>query len=347
MKLNYTESGANSSSDGEGFLHCSALPQFTWNPNDTITRWCTVVITSLGFILTILLNVLLITAVKLKKQLQNNCNILMCSMAVADLLVGVVSQPLQVICNRLLRSDDSFSPYFCAVNLANVLVGIFASASSVNHLTVIAWERFIAIKIPHKYRVVVTRDLVKKLIVMAWLTALFSIIPNIVTLVIDSKHLLTLDIVFKFPGVVCLILIAYFYTVMCLVIRKHVMVQDRQPVNAFRLAKAKLDSNVVKTTALLTAVLLFSYSPTFGLFFLSNSWPALRDSSYFLWAIMLTQLNSLMNPLLYFYKNQRFRNAALQLIRVRKPPIVRPVSVPVDLTPGQKKTNFKVAERFP
>ena len=329
MKLNYTESGAISSSDGKAFFRCSVSPQFTWNLNDIITRWCTVIITSVGFLPTILLNVLLITTVKRKKQLQNNCNILMCSMAVADLLVGVVSQPLHVICNGLLRSDDSFSPYFCAVNLANLLVGIFASASSVNHLTVIAWERFIAMKIPHKYRVVVTRDLVKKLIVMAWLTALLSIIPNIVTLANDSKRLVTLDIVLKFPGVVCLILIGYFYTVIWFVIRKRVMVQDRQPVNAFRLAKAKLERDVAKTTALLTAVLLFSYSPTFFGVFLGNIWPALYDSSYVLWAMTLTQLNSLMNPLLYFYKNQRFRNETLELIRMSKPLVIRPRDVPV------------------
>ena len=55
-----------------------------------------------------------------------------------------------------------------------------------------------------------------------------------------------------------------------------------------------------------------------------GSIPFLRTSSFFRWSELLIQLNSLVNPILYcFALNRNFRNAALEMTKIRKPNVVQ------------------------
>ena len=51
--------------------------------------------------------------------------------------------------------------------------------------------------------------------------------------------------------------------------------------------------------------------------------PFFRQVSTIRWAETVLQLNSLFNPILYWYRNRRFREAILELLRCRKRPELR------------------------
>ena len=76
----------------------------------------------------------------IRKKLRSNANILLASMAVADLLVGAVSMPLSIGLDVLLLRKD-LSLTICDIAFANQLVMYAVVCSSLNHLTVISWER--------------------------------------------------------------------------------------------------------------------------------------------------------------------------------------------------------------
>lgn len=76
---------------------CSYMSMFSiYDADDTVNIITTYVITVVACPL-LLLNTLIIMAVAEKESLERNYNILISSLAVADLLVGAVSQPLSIV----------------------------------------------------------------------------------------------------------------------------------------------------------------------------------------------------------------------------------------------------------
>ena len=83
-------------------------------------------------------------------------------MAVADFLVGAVSMPLTITLDVLLLRKD-LGHKICEIAFSNQLVLYAAVCSSLYHLTVIAWERYIAVTRWMQYNVIIRRDRVKKM----------------------------------------------------------------------------------------------------------------------------------------------------------------------------------------
>lgn len=76
---------------------------------------------------------------------------------------------------------------------------------------------------------------------------------------VDYKYVELLNTILTLPAVICIILIMYFYTMVYLGVRQH-KVNDIYQGPA--LLKEKVERKIAKTTAILTAGLLISYSPS-------------------------------------------------------------------------------------
>ena len=120
----------------------------------------------------------------------------------------------------------------------------------------------------------------------------------------------------------CLILIAYFYRKVYLGIREH-KVNEGQQVNV--LIKVKLESKVAKTTGLLTAALIFCFIPVtvFTILHMRYVFPATRTNVGLRITTVVMLWNSLFHPLLYCYRDRRFRNAIAELLRLKKPSTIQ------------------------
>ena len=86
--------------------------------------------------------------------------------------------------------------------------------------------------------------------------------------------------------------------------------------------QAKLENRVAMTTAVVTIALILSFFPGVIVIILEKVYPALHTR--FAWKLSdsLLFLNSLVNPLIYCYRDHRFRNAVLEMLRIRKPTTV-------------------------
>ena len=60
-------------------------------------------------------------------------------------------------------------------------------------------------------------------------------------------------------------------------------------------------------TAILTAFVLTSFALSLVVVIFGGAYSAFRRSSYFRWSMLLAQLNSLFNPVLYCYKDLKDR----------------------------------------
>ena len=178
------------------------------------------------------------------------------------------------------------------------------SFCSLIHLTMIAWERYIAIRKWSDYKSKVTKTRLKKMAILAWLTlfvcefCLFVVMPIAVAKDKTAQALAATILVTGSVSVLAcfLVLIVAFYIMIYLGVRKRKLNQILQ-VNV--LIQAKLENRIAMTTALVTIALILSFVPHVIVGTLGRVYPVLRTR--FAWRISdsFLYLNSLVNPLIY------------------------------------------------
>ena len=117
-----------------------------------------IIINGIACPFTVLLNVLVIMAVKRRPSLQSNTNILLACLAVTDLLTGLIVQPSFVAWKTfyVLKKVN-----FTAVKeVHNYFLRALVISSSL-HLMLVTCERLIAIKYTNNYSYILTRRNIK------------------------------------------------------------------------------------------------------------------------------------------------------------------------------------------
>ena len=304
---------------------CPNTPQFIWDLKNTISLQLAIAVAAVACPFTIFLNVLVIVAVKKIRELQRNCNILIASLAVADLLVGAVSMPLTITVDALILRGTVSENIICTLSDITAFVLYAAYYASYYHLILIAWERYVAIVKWKEYKVILTKGRVKRYAGIAWITALITTAELFIALVFAGDRyeilLLVLSVIISLAWFISFSLMVYFYSMVYIATRKRNRSQISQ-VNAP--IKARIESRIAFTMFLLTVLVFISGIPSL-VCTLATFLPFLRANSVFRWAEIFLQINSLVNPAVYFYRNRRYRKAALQLLRFGKPQEIEPV----------------------
>ena len=303
-----------SSSTTKSVFNCPQVPQFIWDVHDTISPWIFAAVASIISPAAVLLNALVIIAVMKRRELQKLSNILLSSMAVTDLLVGAICIPLSAVNGFLLHYQILAAQHICTLEMATGWFPITLTFCSLFHLVVIAWERYVAIQKWRDYRVIVTKGRLKKLAAIAWISGpVFVASPSTISIAV-SGHI-TIEVL---AALICcmLALIVYFYVMVYLGVRK----QKFTPISQVSvLVTMKLENRVAKTTALVTAALIFSFVPVVSLALLGRVFPVLYKLCAVRVGETLMLSNSLVNPLIYCYRDCRFKKAVLEILRIKKP----------------------------
>ena len=315
MNLSETDSEKIDLSESPSEYSCPYEPVYTWILTETAAFYVTITTKSIASPFTVLLNLLIIVAVRNRRALQKSSNILLTSMAVADLLVGAVSMPLTIALDILLLREK-LSLKICKIAGANQVVLYSAVSSSFYHLTFIAWERYVAIVKWTNYKNIITKTRLKICAVVAWvLAAIAAIVVSILNVAeVDQKVIAGLSIFSASKTVLCVAIIGYCYITLYLYVRK----RKYNEINQVSVrANANLEKSIAKATGTVTAALLVSYVPSIIVLFLGDAVPFLRTSSYFRWSELLIQMNSFFNPIVYcFAMNRTFRNEVLEMINL-------------------------------
>ena len=315
--MNSTQRITNSSSNAGSAFYCFNSPDFKWDLNNTTLSWILVVMFYIASPATVFLNILVIVAVTQKKELRRNSSILLRSMAIAGFAMGVINMPLRATIDAFILRQ-LWMQHICSLDFLNVYMTYCAVFSTLYHLTGTAWERYIAIVKWRDYMVIVTRNRLTNLAIIAWLASVFTVLPVSIArwLGINNQIVEKLYIVWLVCATVSLISMAYFYIRVYLGTRKRPISEISQVTV---LVKAKLESKVAKTSVLLTATVIFSMFPAMVFYILGEVFPTIHSVvSFRLWEAPV-MLYSLVNPILYCYRDYRFRKAVLELLRIRKP----------------------------
>ena len=256
---------------------CSFMTTFMWNTHDDAdsNEVITFIITCASCPFIVFFNTMIIVVVAKKPSLQKNSNILLSSLAVADLLVGAVSQPLWIISGAFGFHGDDPPAFLCTLDVINVFALASTCWSSLCHLTAIAWERKARISEDLNYATNVSRKRINLLIFGSWISVLLLVAPGLMYLAgVRETYVIILDITISILPVVFLVLIVYYYISIFIKTRKLVIHPTNE--NISQITIAKYEKQIAVTTGLLTLVLLICYLhrslyallATFSLFFM-------------------------------------------------------------------------------
>ena len=152
------------------------------------------VINLLAIVPTFLLNALVIVAVATRHRLQSKLNVHVASLAVTDLLNGLVNQGIEIAME--LTRIFSGGP-FCNLEKASVVA--MSGFGSLGNIVLISIDRYISIKHPLRYTTIVSKKRIKAGLLLAWATELFVIIHELNLAVIDSGT----DLYFLYMKMTC------------------------------------------------------------------------------------------------------------------------------------------------
>ena len=265
----------------------------------------------------IMLNSVTIYAVRKTSSLPKNLKILLLSLAVSDLGVGFIVQPLYIA--RLimrLKPNPKDNPTYMPTAYAflfpyNLLY--FASFFGVTALTV---DRFLAIHLHLRYDELVTQKRVFATVISVWV---LSGILSLIRLFSLDNGMYLMYVIFAAIMAICLLTSGVLYCKIYLAVRHHtnqihaLQVQqgarNGEMTNVVRLRKCAL------ATFYVYLVFLVCYLPKYCLYMavvISGYSTAIRSLERY--ALTLVFLNSSLNPLIYCWKIRHIRHAVTDIL---------------------------------
>ena len=261
---------------------------------------------------------LVILAVKKTRELQTKSIVLVTSLAVVDLIVGAVSAPFNITLDALILRGTVSVGIICVIANVTRYVSNTAYRASYYHVVLFSWERYVAIVKPMKYKAIVTEKRLTRLAIIAWMAALTT---SVLLLALEGTAVskMVLRVIFAIVHFLAFTLMVYFYSMVYIAVRKCNRSQFSH-VNA--LIKARMESKTALTVFLLTIAILIAIVPLGVAHVLAQRSLFFREISVLRWAETFLLLNSIVNPALYFYRNRKYREAALRLLS--KPREIQP-----------------------
>ena len=250
----------------------------------------------------------MILAIKKTRELQTNSIILVTSLAVVDLIVGAVSAPFNITLDALILRGTISVGMICVIAKLTKFVSSTTYRASYYHVILFSWERYVAVVKPMKYKAIVTEKRLTRLAIIAWMIALTT---SVLFLAVEATSKMVPRVIFAIVQLLAFALMVYFYSMVYIGIRKRNRSQFSH-VNA--LIKARMESKTALTVFLLTIAILIAIVPLGVAHVLAQRSLFFREISVLRWAETFLLLNSIVNPALYFYRNRKYRKAALKLL---------------------------------
>nr|XP_046148623.1 trace amine-associated receptor 7h-like [Oncorhynchus gorbuscha] len=142
---------------------------------------------------TVFLNLLVIISISHFKQLHTQTNLLILSLAVSDLLVGLIVIPVMIV--AIIEPCWGFGAYFCAFLL---YISCLCTSLSLGSLVLISIDRYVAVCDPLLYHSKITITRIMCCISITWCCCIIynaAIIKDIVNVQSERKAAKTLSIV--------------------------------------------------------------------------------------------------------------------------------------------------------
>ena len=264
----------------------------------------TVIINSITCPFTVLLNVLVMMAVKRRPRLRSKANILLACLAATDAATGLTAQPSFILWfSAQLLGVKNLVPF-------RVIHNFFMRSLSVCsclHLMLVTCERLIAIKFTMKYVYIVNTQKLKVAVICGWIFSIFCEILRKIRYTFKAA-----DSLIALAVISCILFVSFSYVILyreTLRQQKKIKAQQLPHEEAERFAK---ESKALKTTVLVVFSVTICYLPLFFVF--SSFVKGLPEIVYSPPMIRtLAMLNSFLNPLIYCWRQKEMKKFVFRI----------------------------------
>ncbi|KAM9855218.1 adenosine receptor A1b [Aulostomus maculatus] len=270
-------------------------------------------------------NVMVVWAVKINKSLRDTTFCFIVSLALADIAVGALVIPLAITISIGLQTHF----YSCLLVACTVLV---LTQSSILALLAIAIDRYLRVKIPTRYKRVVTPRRAGLAVVICWMVAfIVGLTPmlgwnNLRALQLNGSISSDLVITCQFENVISMDYMVYFNffgwvlppLLLMLVIYAEIFYMIHKQLNNKKFTTSHTDPNkyydkelnLAKSLALVLFLFAISWLPLHIINCITLFCPECKKPIVLLYiAILLTHGNSAVNPIVYAFRIKKFRTA--------------------------------------
>ncbi|XP_060883122.1 trace amine-associated receptor 13c-like [Labrus mixtus] len=278
-------------------------------------------------VLTVVLNLLVIISISHFRQLHTPTNLLLLSLAISDLLVGLLVMPVETV--RFIETCWLLGDLMCAMS---DIIAFTLTSASVGNMVLISIDRYVAICHPLQYSNQITRSTVELCVCLCWAC---SILYTVLILkenlrqpdrynscfgecvVVINYVSGTVDLVFTFIGPCVVILVLYMRVFIVAVSQARAMQTHiiGAAVGKVRIIAMKSERKAARTLGIVILVFLITFCPYY--------YPSLAgqdiSNSASSWAIMswLLYFNSCLNPLIYALFYPWFRKAIKIIVTLK------------------------------
>ena len=259
-----------------------------------------------------MLNIVAIYAIRKTLSLPKNLKTLLLSLAVSDLGVGLLVQPMYIAFimdsqqNNATNDTDNviYLAFLIPVNLF-----IFASLFSV---TALCADRFLAIYLHLRYQELVTNKRVAAVVVSIWVTsALISLIRLFI-----PKNIMYVS--FVIINSACIITATSLSVKLYLTLRRHInKFQVQQVAQNDQVESVQRKKKSAMASLYMYLVFIVCYLPDICVLIIiaSISEPTIDLKHLQFYTLTLVFLNSTLNPLIYCWKMRRIQHTIVLTLR--------------------------------
>ena len=262
----------------------------------------------------ITLNIVTIIALRKPLTIPRALKILLLSLAVSDLGVGLLVQPLYITRLVMMIKENTQTLYFEITLNSFYATGIFLSYASFFGVVALTADRYLAVHFYLRYQELVTQKRVVAVVISNWI---LSAIPMLMSIWIPNA----VGIISVPVESVCYITTALFYFKIYLAVRHHsnqihVLQAQLAQNNEGDMTNAARERKTAVGTFYVYLVFLICYLPStcYGIIHRSAG-PSTMLFQFGLYANTLIFLNSTLNPLIYSWKMRHVRHAVMEILR--------------------------------
>jgi len=258
-----------------------------------------------------MLNAVTIHAIRKSSSLPKTLKTLLLSLAVSDVGVGLLGQPLytSLLLNWLQQKDPG-----CNIHLAFAITVSMVSLASFFSVVAVSVDRFLAIHLHLRYQELVTHKRVIAVVISIWL---LSVLFPCLVFWVSRDILLPIELS---VGGFCLLLTTVAYIRIYLAVRRHKnQIQVLQVQDVAESGEIANFASLIKSAVGLFyvyLVFLICYLPYLvGLVAFDLNGPSISLKRFSLFSWILVYLNSSLNPIIYCWKMRHIRHAVMDILR--------------------------------
>ena len=264
----------------------------------------------------VMLNCVTIHAIRKTSLLPKPLKTLLLSLAVSDLGVGLIVQPLYIACLVMeLQQNSGNNQTFNATSNAYRITAFVFTFASFFGVVALSADRFLAIYLHLRYQELVIHKRVVAVIISTW------VLSAIISSMFDYWKLG--DIFKVIPGIVstaCIMTMTFFTLKIYLAVRRHAhQIQALQIQQAAQNGEMANDERLRKsavTTVYVYLVFLFCYLPLICWGIAAKAPESgIPNTKAGLYVFTLVFLNSSLNPLIYCWKLRHIRHNIINIFR--------------------------------